>query len=567
LFAGLTLGCRPAPPAAAPEAPPGPVWFADVTEEAGLHFVHDPGPTRNYFLPGCMGSGAAIFDFDGDGLPDIYLLQNGGPDSASTNRLFRQGPVGRFTDVSAGSGLDIAGYNMGVAIGDVNNDGRPDVLVTQYGGIKLFVNNGNGTFTDVTRAAGLAHPYWGTSAGFFDYDRDGWLDLVVVNYVNYNPSRECLNLGRLDYCPPQEFVGTSSRLYRNLGRGAGAAKPAIRFEDVTDRSGIGRLKGHGLGVVCADLTGDGWPDIFVANDAMENFLWVNQRDGTFVNEALSRGLAYDGLGQPAGNMGIALGDVDGDGLPDLFVTHLTREIHTLWRQRAPGLFQDETGPAGLATPRWRGTGFGTVLGDFDHDGAPDLAIVNGRVQALKEPVADPGLGPFWGRYAEPNQLFANDVRGRFQDISKDNAPFCGTARVSRGLACADLDGDGALDLLVTTVGGPVRLYRNVAPKRGHWLLVRAVDPALRRDAHGARVSVRGNGRRWVGVVSPAQSYLSSCDPRVHFGLGPLTRVDAIVVNWPDGAEETFPGTVVDCQRVLRKGSGKPSGKELPRAQP
>jgi hypothetical protein len=257
-------------------------------------------------------------------------------------------------------------------------------------------------------------------------------------------------------------------------------------------------------------------------------------------------------------MGIALGDVDCDGLLDLFVTHLTEETHTLWRQTAPGLFQEQTGPAGLATPQWRGTGFGTVFGDFDHDGALDLAIVNGRVETSKEWTTDPALGPFWSRYAERNQLFANDGTGHFRDISAANTPFCGAARVSRGLVCGDIDGDGALDLLVTTVGGPARLYRNVAPKRGHWLLMRLIDPALRRDAYGARVRVQAGDRRWLGIVSPAQSYLCSCDPRVLFGLGQTTQVDTITVDWPDGSQEIFPGAAADHLLVLRKGEGKAS---------
>jgi hypothetical protein len=555
LLAALSLGCRPA---ASTLAPPEPIWFADITEETGLNFIHDPGPLGNYFLPEVMGSGAAIFDFDGDGRPDIYLLQNGGPDSSSKNRLFHQESTGRFTDVSAGSGLDIAGYNMGVAIGDVNNDERPDVLVTQYGGIRLFLNRGDGTFTDITQSAGLDDPFWGTSACFFDYDRDGWLDLVIVNYVSYDPARECTLRGRIDYCHPHSFVGTAAKLFHNRGRVAAAAGSAVRFEDVTAKSGLGSLPGNGLGVVGVDLTGDGWPDIFTANDAMANFLWVNQRDGTFREEAVRRGAAFDALGQAQSNMGIALGDVDGDGLLDLFVTHLTDEVHALWRQTAPGLFQDQTGPAGLASAQWRGTGFGTVFGDFDHDGALDLAIVNGRVQALKERIRDSALGPFWCRYAERNQLFLNDGTGHFRDISAANMPFCGTARVSRGLACADLDGDGALDLLVTTVGGPARLYRNVAPKRGHWLLVRPIDPALHRDAYGARVRVQAGDCCWLGIVSPAQSYLCSCDPRVHFGLGQAAQVDAITVDWPDGSQELFPGVAVDGSVLLRKGQGKPS---------
>jgi hypothetical protein len=329
----------------------------------------------------------------------------------------------------------------------------------------------------------------------------------------------------------------------------------VRFEDVTEKAGFARLPGRGLGVTCADFNGDGWPDVFVANDEEANRLWINQRNGTFAEEALLRGVAFNRVGQPQGNMGIALGDVDGDGLFDLFVTHLTEEIHTLWRQGPPGTFHDETGPAGLANPRWRGTGFGTVFGDFNHDGALDLAIVNGRIEVGEGP-GNPELGPHWGPYAERNQLFANDGTGRFRDVSPSNATFCGTARVSRGLASGDVDGDGALDLLVTTAGGPALLYRNVAPQRGHYLVVRAVDPALNRDAYGARVTLQAPGRRWVGLVNPGQSYLCSCDPRVHFGLGTAERVDALTVLWPDGLEEKFPGGEVDRIVTLKRGEGR-----------
>jgi hypothetical protein len=314
-------------------------------------------------MPQIMGAGAALFDFDQDGRLDIYLLQSGGPDSPSRNRLFHQGPDGRFTDVSKGSGLDIAGYCLGVAIGDVNNDGWPDVLVTQYGGLKLFLNNGNGTFRDVSREAGLDSLLWGASASFVDYDRDGWLDLVVVNYVRYDSSTLCYDgQGRRDYCHPSQFPGSVTKLYRNLGPRKDAqttGRPVVCFEDVTDKAGLGRLPGPGLGVVCADFNGDGWPDIFVANDGQPNRLWINQRDGTFQEEAVARGIAYDGMGQAPANMGVALGDVDGDGLFDIFVTHLTKETHTLWSQKPRGRFRDRNQPRPCrsrypATPEGRG---------------------------------------------------------------------------------------------------------------------------------------------------------------------------------------------------------------------
>ncbi|MCI0459223.1 MAG: CRTAC1 family protein [Gemmataceae bacterium] len=557
----LVLPRRPPDPPADGETV-GPAWFADVTAAVGLDFVHDAGPVGPFFMPQIMGAGAALFDCDNDGRLDLYLLQSGGPESRSTNRLYRQGPDGRFTDVSRGSGLDIAGYCTGVAVGDVNHDGRPDVLVTQYGGLILFLNNGTRTFTDATEEADLHNLAWGSSAAFVDYDRDGWLDLVVVNYVDYDPATLCYDRqGRRDYCHPRQFHGSVTRLYRNLGPQTPMGRterPAVRFEDVTEKAGLSRLTGPGLGVVCADFNGDGWPDLFVANDGWPNHLWINQGNGTFQEEALVRGLAYDGMGQAPANMGVALGDADGDGLFDLFVTHLTSETHTLWSQKPRGMFRDRTVPAGLAPPGSRGTGFGTVLADFDHNGAPDVAVVNGRV-ARGKPVAEETLGPFWSQYAERNQLFANSGAGRFQDVSSREGALCGAPGVYRGLACADVDGDGALDLLVTALAGPARLYRNVAPDRGHGLLVRAIDPALRRDAYGAEVTVRAGGRRWMQWINPGYSYLCSNDPRAHFGLGPVGHIDAIDVLWPDGTRETFPGGPADQrpELVVRKGTGRP----------
>ncbi len=541
---------RPAPPPAEEET--GPPWFADITEESGLRFVHDAG-SPGFFLPQVMGSGAALFDFDNDGLLDVYLVQNGGPDGPR-NQLFKGLPGGRFQNVSAESGLDFAGHCMGVAVADVNNDGLPDVLVTEYSGVRLFLNRGGGRFTDVTKEAGLANAGWGTSAAFFDYDRDGWLDLVVVNYVACDSREPCDVHGHPDYCPPARFPGQVTRLFHNRGASPnGTAGPPVRFEDVTESSGLSKVPGPGLGVMCADFTGDGWPDIFVANDGQPNRLWVNRRNGTFTEEAASRGLSTNGMGMVYAGMGVALGDVDGDGLMDVFVTHLTDEMNTLWKQGPPGRFTDRTVNLGLVSSRWRGTGFGTALADFDLDGALDVAVVNGRV-ARGPATTNAALGEHWGVYAERNQLFVNDG-GRFRDVSPGNPAFCGTANVARGLACGDIDNDGALDLLVTTVAGPARLYRNVAPRRGHWLMVRAIDPALHRDAIGATVHVRAGGRSLMRLVNPASSYLCSNDVRAHFGLGQAAAVDGIDVVWPDGTSETFAGGPADREIKLEKGTG------------
>jgi hypothetical protein len=539
--------------------PAEPPWFEDVTEEVGIHFVHDPGPVGTYFLPQQVGSGAALFDFNGDGLLDIYLLQNGGP-NGPRNVLYKQTPDHHFVDVSAGSGLDIAGYNMGVAIGDVNNDGFPDVLVTQYTGVKLFLNNGNGTFTDVTAEAGLSNPAWGTSAAFFDYDRDGRLDLVVASYVDYDPTKVCSNAtSAQDYCAPKSFSGRVSRLFHNLGGRAAAPGqiPSVKFEDSTETSGLGSLSGPGLGVICADFDGDGWPDIFIANDGEPNRLWMNHHDGTFREEAVQRNIARNSMGRAQAGMGIAIGDVSGTGLFDVFVTHLARETHTLWRQGPRGLFLDKTVESGITGPTSRGTGFGTVLADFDNDGTLDLAIVNGHV-ARTETKLEPDLGPFWSAYADHNQVFRGLGNGKFQDRSQSDAPFCRRPTVSRGLARGDFMGNGGQDLLVTSIGAPARLYRNVAPGRGHWLEVRAFDPALHRDAYGAEVRIQAGGRTRTAWLNPAESYLCSSDPRAHFGLGTVSHIDGIEVLWPDGTRETFPGGEVDRFVSLQKGSGRPS---------
>ena len=556
LVGSVGVGCHSSASNSAVEAPVPPAWFQDVTEKVGLHFIHDAGPVGDYFMPHIMGSGAALFDFNNDDRLDIYLLHTGGPKGAR-NRLYQQMPDGTFRDVSEGSGLDLAGYHMGVAVGDVNNDGRADLLVTAYKEVHLFLNSGNGFFIDITKESGLADPLWSTSAAFFDYDRDGWLDIVVINYLEYDPSRRCTEEAsqQSDFCGPNVFQGTATYLFHNLGPQNKRTAGAVCFQDVTASSGLSQKPSIGLGVACADFNGDGWPDILIANDSRPNHLWINQRDGTFREEAMVRGLAYNGHGMAQANMGIAVGDIDGDGLFDVFITHLTEETNTLWQQGPRGLFQDRTAAAGLAAPRWRGTGFGTVAADFNHDGALDLALVNGRV--IRRPgQGSVGLGSFWQPYAEPNQLFANDGLGRFRDLSPTD-PFGQLTAVSRGLACGDMDGDGALDLLVTTLAGPARLYRNVAPKQGHWLSVRVLDPAHHRDAYGAVVTVHAGGRRWQGILSPAYSYLCSNDPRVHFGLGAADRVDSIQVRWPDGedVEEIFPGGTVDRQVVLRRGEG------------
>ena len=524
-------------------------WFVERAVGAGLDSVNDPGPEGSFFMPQSMGNGAALIDFDQDGRLDLYLLNGGGPASTSVNRLWHQEEDGRFRDVSAGSGVDVAGFGSGIAVGDVTNDGRPDLFVSEYGGLRLFVNDGGGRFHDATAGSGLTGRGWGSSSSFVDYDRDGWLDLVVVNYVVYDAGAVCYAQdGTRDFCAPAEFPSAPATLFRNTGRG-----PTPHFEDVTGTSGLAKLPGAGLGVLCADFDGDGWDDIFVANDQQPNRLWINRHDGTFVDEAVLRGVALTVIGATAANMGVAWGDVDADGLSDLFVTHLEMETHTLWKQGPRGAFLDQSAAAGLVGAE-RSTGFGTVLADFDLDGDLDLAWVNGRVFA-GPPAPAGSVSPFWLRYAQPNALLENDGTGRFRSIAAANGAFCGRANVARPLCAGDLDNDGDVDLVAGTTAGRVLLLENVAPRRGHWLTVRAVDPALHRDATGAVVSVTAGAKTWQRLLQPASSYLSSHDPRAHFGIGDAETVDAIEVLWPDGTRERFPGGAADRAIVAWRGEG------------
>ena len=560
LLVGLFASCR-RDTAKTADAPP---WFSDVTAPQGVDFIHDSGARGRYFMPEQIGSGLAVFDADGDGRQDLYFVQNGGASSGSKNQLWLQQARGGFRNASAGSGLDVAGRGMGAIAGDVTNDGRPEVLVTEYGGARLFLNLGGGKFREVTGECGIDAPRWATAASFVDYDRDGWLDLVIGHYVDLPPSEQCFDpKSALEFCGPLDFPGTAARLFRNLGKRDGV--PA--FENTTVRSGIVRALGPALGVLCADFDGDRFPDIFFADDGTPNRLFVNQRDGTFREEAAARGLAFDGSGATAGNMGVAAGDVNGDGLFDVFITHLDREQHGLWVQGPRGIFTEKANTLGLAGAAWRGTGFGAVLADFDHDGQTDLALVNGAIERTPNPPPPgPGLAPFWKPYAQRAQLFTGESGGRLRDVSATNAAFCALGQVGRGLVAVDFDDDGALDLVAASAGGTARLFRNVAVKRGHWLTVCAIEPALGgRDAIGAEVSVEAGGRRWHALAQPSQSFLGSHDSRTHFGLGAISAVEAIRVVWPDGVEERFDGGPVDRHVILRKGEGRASSRltELP----
>ena len=530
-------------------------WFTEITIEAGVAFVHESGGTGGFLLPEIMGAGCALFDADGDGLLDVYLT-NGTLDSASggvsaglRNRLYRQEPGGRFTDVSEASGLDDPGYGMGMAVGDVDNDGDADVYVTNFGPDRLYLNQGDGTFVDATDRAGIDVGGWSCSAVFFDYDRDGLLDLFVTQYVTFDPAKECFDsAGRRDYCGPKSFPPVADVLLRNIGNGS--------FRDVTAASGIASIVAAGLGVVSDDFNGDGWPDLYVANDAYANHLWTNRGDGTFRDDAIGLGVAFNMHGQAEAGMGLAVADIDGDGGPDLVVTHLGQESNTLYRNLGENRgFVDATGASGLGASSMPWTGFGTVAFDADLDGDPDLAVANGRVTRGIPPDRASARAP-WNMFVEPNLFYVNDGTGAFTPETDLGGSFCHRIDITRGLAMGDLDGDGDVDLLQANVQGSARIFRNDAPRRGHWLVVRVIDPALARDAIGARISVVCGQRRFDRTITRGGSYLSSSDVRAHVGLGSCDTVDRVDVAWPDGLRESFTVAGLDRMVTLSRGSGE-----------
>jgi hypothetical protein len=466
-------------------------------------------------------------------------------------------------------------------VADIDNDGDLDLYVTDLARDRLYRNNGNGTFTEIGEAVGIHENDYGTSAAFFDYDRDGWLDLVVANYVHdpaHGLSVACTyENGQVTYCAPDNFIATDARLLHNDGPVRGADGQWLpKFSDVTSQAGLSKVPGAGFAVVCADFNGDRLPDIYIANDLNPNRLWINLGNGSFVDEAVVRGAAYNGKGAVESCMGIAIGDVNNDGAIDLLTSHFIEEIGTLHLNDGSGHFIDATEAAGIAGPTLRHTGWGAAFVDLDHDGYVDLTIVNGAVfpchllrrgvtqrsQEVRHDLVTDARA-FWAPYADRNLLLINRGTGRFEDQSDRGGEFSTTLGSARALICGDIDDDGDIDLVVTCCGGRARVFRNDVLKRGRWLQVRVVDAALHRDAYGAEVVVEAGERRFHRLASPASSYLASHDPRLHFGLGNVDRYDAVTVHWPDGSVETFSGGLVDRLVILERGTGNFSSKGEP----
>lgn len=537
-------------------------WFVEITSESGVDFVHETGASGELWLPEVMGGGVALFDCDGDGRLDLYFVDCGGPVPVATeaeaaparrgNRLYRQQAPLRFVDATEGSGLDDPGYGMGVAVGDVDNDGRPDVYVTNLGPDQLYRNLGAARFTRVTQTAGIDVPGWSCSAAFFDANRDGALDLFVTQYVHFDPARRCTDAtGRRMYCNPHAFAPASDVLLVNRGDGT--------FRDASREAGIAAAPGSGLGVVVEDFDDDGWPDVYVANDGNANHLWLNQRDGTFRDVAVLWGAAFNMYGRTEAGMGVVAGDLRGEGLVDLFLTHLENESNTLYARRGGGPgFDDVTALSGLGHTSMARTGFGVAAFDATLDGRLDLLVVNGRVTAGR-PLPGARQGPPWDQYSEPNLFYRGDGKGRFTLLTDPVAALCEPVEISRGLAVGDLDGDGRLDVVVANIQGPPRIYLSRAPREGRWLVVRAIDARLGRDAVGARVRVEAGGRAFTRTISGGQGYLSAGDASAHFGLGRVERIDRVDVRWPDGRREHFGSIGLDQLVELRRGAGE----ELP----
>ena len=533
---GLRLtgyGCEEAR-AATPPAYSGPGFrLTDVTGAAGIQFRHNSGAFGGKFLPETLGSGCAFLDYDADGWQDILLINGmdwpGHKQSHSTLRLYRNNRNGSFTDVTRQAGLEIEMYGMGVAVGDYNNDGFPDILITCVGQNRLLKNTGKGAFVDVTRTSGLTGKQgFSTSALWFDYDRDGLLDLVVCNYVRWSPAQDVfcsLDGIHKSYCTPEAYRGETCWLYHNRGDGS--------FEDVTATSGIFDSSSKSLGVAMFDYDQDGWLDLLVANDTQPNKLYRNRRDGTFEDVAVQAGLAFSSEGKARAGMGVDTGDFDNSGRPGVAITNFDNEMIGLYRAIGGGAYQDIAQTAGVGLASMNTLGFGCLFLDVDLDGSLDLAIANGHIDETVRNIRG-NVG-----YAQAPQLFLNDGRGNFHDVASAVGDDFGRARVGRGLCYGDFDRDGDLDILMTTNNGPAFLFRNDNTTGNKSVRFHLVGTKSNRDAIGAVVRVYQAGLVQSRMVKTGSSYLSQSELPVTFGLGRREAIDRAVIEWPSGRTEEF----------------------------
>ena len=524
------------------------VQFRDITAQAGIHFVHNNAAYGKKWLPETLGAGAAFIDYDNDGYPDILLVNGedwpGHAKAPSTLKLYHNNHDGTFTDVTHKAGLAVSMFGMGVAVGDYDNDGYDDLFITALGQSRLFHNNGSGTFTDVTRSAGL----WGpnelsTSAAWVDYDRDGKLDLVVANYVQWSPQTDIyctLDGAHKSYCTPESYKGVSARVWHNLGGG--------KFEDATQKAGLYDPTSKSLGLAILDYNGDGWPDILLANDTQPNKLYLNKQNGIFEEKAVAAGIAFSEDGVARAGMGVDAADYDRSGRPSLMITNFANQMISLYHNEGNGLFVDEAPRSEVGRNTLVTLGFGCFFFDYDNDGWPDIFVADGHIENEIERVQKRVS------YAEPPHLFRNLGSGRFQEITEQMGTAFASPKVARGAAYADIDNDGALDVLVTTNGGRLWLFHNEGGTN-HSVRVKLVGTKSNRDGIGAVVHVTSSGAKQWQMLRSGSSYLSQSELVLTFGLGAATKADAIEIRWPSGQVDKLAGVTADQTLTVQEGKG------------
>jgi hypothetical protein len=521
----------------------------DVTRQAGIAFRHNSGAYGGKLLPETLGSGCAFLDYDGDGYQDILFVNSmdwsGHKRGRSTLKLYRNNRNGTFQDVTRAAGLDLEVYGMGVAVGDYNNDGFPDLLVTCVGQSRLFRNTGKGTFEDVTRRSGLAgRQAFSTSALWFDYDRDGLLDLFVCNYVNWSPEHDVfcsLDGKNKSYCTPEAYRGETCWLFHNRGDGT--------FEDVTAASGIFDTSSKSLGVAMIDFDQDGWPDLFVANDTQPNKLYRNLRNGKFKDTAVEAGLAFSAEGKARAGMGVDVGDFENTGRPGMAITNFDNEMVGLYRSPSPGQFDDVSIVAGVGGPSKTTLGFGCGFADLDLDGRLDLVVANGHIDDTVRNIRG-NVG-----YAQSPHLFLNLGGGKFEDVAAAHGGDFATPRVGRGLAFGDFDRDGDVDVLLTTNNGPAYLFRNDIRSGNRSLRLYLTGTKSNRDALGAVVRVEHQGFGQMRIVHGGSSYLSQSERELTFGVAKAGEVDRMTVEWPSGASQEFTRVRTDRAHHIIENKG------------
>ena len=540
------------------EANPFGVQFHDVTQQAGIAFRHERAASDQKLYLETMGAGVAWLDYNQDGFLDALFVNSGytprfHPEQPPQPALYRNNGDGTFTDVTQHAGIRADGtFFFGVAVGDFDNDGYPDVYMTGYRHSLLYHNNGDGTFTDVTAKAGVGDDgAWATAAGWFDYDRDGKLDLLVTNYVQFDVDHPVFcgenKPGYRAYCHPDSFSGTCARLYHNNGDGT--------FTDVTKAAGLVNRDGKSLAVVLADLNGDGWPDIFIANDTQRNFLYLNNRDGTFRDASYSNGAGFSEEGLAEAGMSADAADVRNTGRYDLFVSHLDLQLNRYYRNNGDGTFTDATIPSGLAQSNYLNSSFGARFFDYDNDGWRDLLVINGHILD-NIALYHPGV-----TYAEEKKLYRNVGDGVFADATNTQNPGFRASRVGRGLAVGDYDNDGWLDFLVSNNGEAAQLFRNDGGARrqrtrqNHWLGVRLIGTKSNRDATGAQLKLVAGDLVSYDQAKGGMSYCSAQDPRVYFGLGSHGHIASLEIVWPSGAREVLHDLSVNQIVTIEEGKG------------